>query len=73
MRGDGKLAEYLNPDASTGWEATGAGQHRLTPSNASHTYSIRGTRVSSNATVVAGAGGSGNAMPGFIRITRVTS
>lgn len=44
---------------------------RLTPSNASHTYSIRGTRAgTNNGTIGAGAGGTGAAMPGYIRITR---
>lgn len=41
----------------------------LTPSAASHTYSIRAFRVVSNGTVVAGAGGSGDNMPAYIRIT----
>ena len=44
---------------------------RLTPSNASHTYSIRGyVTVASTFDVGAGAGGNGNGMPGWIRITR---
>jgi len=46
---------------------------RLTPSAASHTYSIRGqvTNAARTATVGAGAGTGTTAMPGFIRITRV--
>lgn len=43
---------------------------RLTPSNASHTYSIRARRVTANGTVVGGAGGSGADLPGYIRITK---
>lgn len=41
----------------------------LTPSNASHTYSVRAYGAASSNSVNAGAGGSGNAMPGYIRIT----
>lgn len=44
---------------------------RLTPSAASHTYSIRGSVSSgSGVSVKAGAGGSGAVVPGYIRITR---
>jgi hypothetical protein len=42
---------------------------RLTPSNATHTYSIRGAS-GGHASASAGAGGNGNIMPGYIRITR---
>jgi hypothetical protein len=42
----------------------------LTPSNASHTYSVRAWRVASDGTVGAGAGGAATLMPGFIRITK---
>ena len=41
---------------------------RLTPSNASHTYSIRAAVNTGTGSVGAGAGGNGNVMPGFIRI-----
>jgi hypothetical protein len=44
---------------------------RLTPSNASHTYSIRASRQDHNGSVYAGAGGTNAAMPMFIRITKV--
>jgi hypothetical protein len=44
---------------------------RLTPSNASHTYSIRATTTSGTSTVDAGAGGNGATAPAFIRITTV--
>lgn len=43
---------------------------RITPSNGSHTYSVRAYKSSGTPSVTAGAGGSGNNMPGFIRITR---
>ena len=44
---------------------------RLTPSNASHTYSIRGFVTSGTGVAAAGAGGSTALMPAFIRITKV--
>ncbi len=43
---------------------------RLTPSNASHTYSCRAYVNTGTATVIGGAGGAAANMPGFIRITR---
>jgi hypothetical protein len=43
---------------------------RLTPSNASHTYSVRGTTTTGTAVANAGAGGIGVAPPGYIRIIR---
>lgn len=46
--------------------------HRLTPSNASHTYSIRGIVSTGTGVVTGAAGGSGAVMPGFIRISKLT-
>lgn len=43
---------------------------RLTPSAASHTYSLRGIVTSGTGVVQAGAGGAGNNMPAFIRVTK---
>lgn len=43
---------------------------RLTPSAASHTYSIRGAVASGTGAVVGGAGGHAAGMPAFIRITK---
>jgi hypothetical protein len=46
---------------------------RLTPSNATHTYSVRGFVGSGGGAVQAGAGGTGTGvlLPAFIRITKV--
>lgn len=44
---------------------------RLTPASGSRTYSIRASVGSGTGTVVAGAGGAGANVPGFIRITKV--
>lgn len=43
----------------------------ITPSAASHTYSLRAFVSAGTGVVEAGAGGSGQAAPGFIRITKV--
>lgn len=42
----------------------------LTPSNATHTYSIRVFKASGTSTVYGGAGGVATAMPAFMRITK---
>jgi hypothetical protein len=47
------------------------GKRRITPSNATHTYSIRASVSAATGLVAAGAGGSGNIAPAYIRITRV--
>ncbi len=44
---------------------------RLTPSNASHTYSIRIWKTSGTASANCGAGGTATNLPGFIRISLV--
>lgn len=41
----------------------------ITPTNASHTYSVRAWRVTSTGIIIAGAGTSGTPMPGYILIT----
>jgi len=48
------------------------GSRRLTPSNASHTYSIRAwSNTAGTVTTEAGAGGAGVLLPMFIRIWRI--
>lgn len=50
----------------------GYGVRRITPSNASHTYSVRASvGGASTGVVAAGAGGSGAVAPAFLRITKV--
>jgi hypothetical protein len=46
-------------------------QRRLTPSAATHTYSVRAYVTGGTGTVSGGAGGAAAAMPAFIRITKV--
>lgn len=65
----GKLCVMLTLTAVI--QAGGTYKRRLTPSAATHTYSIRGYVNTGSVPVGAGAGGSTNYMPGFIRITRV--
>lgn len=65
----GKIGEWLNV-AANGLETPAYVVRRMTPSNASIIYSIRGSTSSGTSIAAAGAGGNGNAMPGFIRITR---
>jgi len=48
-----------------------SGKRRLTPSNASHTYSLRAFHDGGTSIVGAGAGGAAAHVPGFIRITKV--
>lgn len=43
---------------------------RLTPSAGSHAYSIRAQMQASTGLILAGAGGAGNDVPAFIRVTR---
>jgi hypothetical protein len=57
--------------AATGQESSVKAEIRLTPSSASHTYSIRASRGVSNGLIDAGTGGAGQSPPTFIRITKV--
>lgn len=43
---------------------------RLTPSNGSHTYSVRGSVASGTMDVDGGPGGAGNPFPGYVRIMK---
>lgn len=63
----GKLAQFGNGGTTN--VAPVRASRFITPSNASHTYSIRAYDGSGAGTVGAGAGGNGNLMPAYIRIT----
>ena len=63
----GHLADIDGADSLVGFAY---GQRRLIPSAGSRTYSIRGTSSAGDGTVVGAAGGSGNFVPGFIRVSR---
>jgi hypothetical protein len=65
------LGQIARKQLAASEESEVYGVRRLTPSAASHTYNVRAWTTSGTATVVAGSGGSGTALPGFIRITRV--
>ena len=62
---------FVRTPAASNMNATVQLRHRLTPSNATHTYSIRASVDSGTGVVTAGAGGTATALPGFIRITKV--
>ncbi len=66
----GEICRIQLGSASVSWRQALRGSRRLTPSNATHTYSIRGASSGANADVTGGAGGSGNYVPGYIRITK---
>ena len=61
--GDGANVQYVTVHS----------MRRITPTAASHTYSVRASVDAGTGTVAAGAGGSGNVAPAFLRITRVSS
>jgi hypothetical protein len=65
-------ADHISPFPTNDFRMSVLVKRRLTPSAATHTYSIRAFgNASTGSTVNAGAGGTGNYMPGFIRITKV--
>lgn len=69
----GRLATIVD-QASTGTIGEAAPVYvsrRLTPSNAAHTYSIRGDVSGGTGSLSCGAGGLGNIMPAYIRIQKV--
>lgn len=61
------LAQFVNPAAAAFINSCDT-KRRIVPTNAAHTYSIRGHRVTANGTVN-GTGGA-TTQPGFIRITK---
>lgn len=67
----GELAVIRGDDATNTqlWPVLIA--RRMTPSSASIIYSVRGSTASGTTYIDAGAGGAGNAFPGWIRITKV--
>jgi hypothetical protein len=66
----GRLSKTRAGDTGAGGPVFAA--RRLTPASGSRTYSVRGMRTVSNGNVRAGAGGSGNFMPGYIRIKKAS-
>jgi len=67
----GLLGQYTAATSAT-YRTPAFVSRRLTPSNASHTYSIRATVTAAarTGTVQAGAGGAGAYMPAFMRIIK---
>jgi hypothetical protein len=70
--GIGRIGFLRTPAANSDDKPTVC-RRRMTPSNASHTYSIRGWVNAGTGTITAGVGGAaGTTMPGYIRITKAT-
>ena len=72
----GIIGEFRNNVATNGVNTPVFCTAYLTPTAGSHTYSIRGASSvagGNNLTVYAGAGGSGNRRPAFMRIYRASS
>lgn len=65
----GRLAQLLNVAAATGGPSVFARRY-WTPSAGTYTWSVRAWEFGGTATIAAGAGGSGNQFPGYIRITK---
>ncbi|MDE2098581.1 MAG: hypothetical protein KGL39_15105 [Patescibacteria group bacterium] len=66
----GEMAFVGDPSTAYGNSSPLIGKRRLTPSAASHTYSVRSYTSLSGGQILAGAGGAGNYVPGYIRITK---
>lgn len=65
----GRLGQFLTPAAATDSKSCLV-RRRLTPTAATHTYHIKAFVNVTGGLVAAGAGGTGVAMPMYIRITR---
>jgi len=71
--GSGSIGEigFVQTPAAAAMYGTLLGRRRLTPSAATHTYSIRGSVNAGTGTLACGTGGSGTILPMYIRITKV--
>lgn len=73
--GSTSLGEIATFYVGTAGVATGfqcIAKRRLVPSNASHTYSIRGTESGGSGSAQAGSGGSGARVPAYIKVTKIS-
>lgn len=66
----GRIGAHSTPASSNNYVPTIL-RRKLTPSAATHTYSIRAATSSGTGIVLAGAGGAAADVPGYIRITKV--
>ena len=68
----GRFGYATTPNTSAAQSAPFIGRLRFTPTNASHTYTVTAWANNTGTLAVgAGAGGTGNYMPAFIRFTKV--
>lgn len=66
--GASQIGQFVNPAAATFINECYASSPRLTPSNASHTYSIRAFRVTANGSVNGTSGAT--TQPGYVRVVK---
>jgi hypothetical protein len=66
----GTLFDFSNGTTLTlAWPMTAT--YYFTPTNASHTYSWRAWRTTSNCNIFAGSGGAGHLVPAYLLITKI--
>jgi len=65
----GLIGDLIN-SAAAGSVSPASLSRRLTPSAAAHTYSVRAWRGVADGTIIAGTGGVGAYLPGYIKITK---
>lgn len=68
----GSLCQLTTP-ANAFMQAEMYGAVKITPSAAAHTYSIRAHVSAGTGTISAGTGGAGNIVPGYVRISKITT
>lgn len=69
----GRIGVFTSPAANASAAGGTLRSPHITPSNASHTFTIKAWRGTADGEVTAGTGGTGAYMNGYIRVVRVTS
>jgi len=67
----GRFGLVQSPNIASGIQVPFYGRLRLTPSAASHTYTVTAWQSGGSGTIQAGAGGAGANSPAFVRFTKV--
>ena len=66
----GRVAQIITPSSTFAVTVPLFARRKVTPTNGSHTFSIKAWQVSANGAIVSGAGGAAAYMPAYLRITR---